>query len=130
MSLKVLRCGSERCASFILLSGRRRSTKGRGEGHGREANQLNRIAILSNAGSGRNARKAALIESFGGLTAVHQEVTRSAADLPRALEALLARNPSVLAINGGDGYRARRAHGARGSPRAAPLAACPRAVPT
>ena len=64
---------------------------------------MNRIAILSNAGSGRNARKAALIESFGGLTAVHQEVTRSAADLPRALEALLARNPSVLAINGGDG---------------------------
>ncbi len=85
---------------------------------------MNRIAILSNAGSGRNARKAALIESFGGLTAVSQEVTRSAADVPMALEALLAKAPSVLAINGGDGT-VHAVLTARGDRPAPPLAILP-----
>lgn len=64
---------------------------------------MNRIAILSNAGSGRNRRRAALLETLDGLSELDHRVTGSAAEVPEALTALLAPRPAVLAVNGGDG---------------------------
>lgn len=64
---------------------------------------MNRIAILSNAGSGRNRRRAALLETLDGLSELDHRVTDRAAAVPEALTSLLARRPAVLAVNGGDG---------------------------
>jgi hypothetical protein len=64
---------------------------------------VNRIAILSNAGSGRNQRRAALLRDLDGISGVVHRVTRSAEEIPEALAALRAAAPAVLAINGGDG---------------------------
>ncbi|HSG89349.1 MAG TPA: diacylglycerol kinase family protein [Pseudomonadales bacterium] len=64
---------------------------------------MNRLAILSNAGSGRNQRKAARLARLDGLSGVHQCVTNSAAQVPAALVELLREAPDLLVINGGDG---------------------------
>lgn len=69
----------------------------------RQMDDMNRIAILSNAGSGRNRRRTALLADLDALSGVDHRVTRCAQDVPAALDALLRAAPAVLAINGGDG---------------------------
>jgi diacylglycerol kinase family enzyme len=64
---------------------------------------MRRVAILSNAGSGRNRRKVALLRALEGVSQVDQVVTTSADETAGAIDALLARDPDVLAVNGGDG---------------------------
>lgn len=64
---------------------------------------MNRIAILSNSGSGRNRARTELLRSLEGLSGVTQRVTSSAGEVEGALADLLAARPDVLAINGGDG---------------------------
>ncbi|MEE4301843.1 MAG: diacylglycerol kinase family protein, partial [Pseudomonadales bacterium] len=64
---------------------------------------MNRIAILSNAGSGRNRRRSELLRRLDAASDVDHVVTDSAEAVPEALATLLGREPSVLAVNGGDG---------------------------
>ena len=64
---------------------------------------MNRVAILSNAGSGRNHRRDVLLRDLDTLSGVHHRVTRSAEEVDAALAELLAPAPDVLAVNGGDG---------------------------
>ena len=64
---------------------------------------MNRIAILSNAGSGRNRRRSALLAQLDALSGIEHRVTHCAQEVPAALEALLRSAPPLLAINGGDG---------------------------
>lgn len=64
---------------------------------------MNRVAILSNAGSGRNRRRNALLRTLDALSGVHHRITRSADEIDEALAELLAPAPAVLAVNGGDG---------------------------
>lgn len=64
---------------------------------------MNRVAILSNAGSGRNRRRNALLRTLDATSGVHHRITASAEEIDEALVELLAGSPAVLAVNGGDG---------------------------
>lgn len=64
---------------------------------------MNRIAVLSNAGSGRNRRRTELLRSLDATSGVDHVVTDAAAAIPETLTMLLGREPAVLAVNGGDG---------------------------
>lgn len=64
---------------------------------------MNRIAILSNAGSGRNRRRSELLRRLDSTSGVDHLVTDAADAVPEALATLLGREPAVLAVNGGDG---------------------------
>ena len=64
---------------------------------------MNRIAILSNAGSGRNRARTELLRSLDATSGVDQQITASADEIEGALADLLGREPTVLAVNGGDG---------------------------
>ncbi|MDZ7826711.1 MAG: diacylglycerol kinase family protein [Gammaproteobacteria bacterium] len=61
------------------------------------------MAILSNAGSGRNRGRNALLRTLDAVSGVHHRITRSAEEVDAALAELLAPAPAVLAVNGGDG---------------------------
>ena len=64
---------------------------------------MNRIAVLSNAGSGGNRRRTELLRLLDTTSGLDHRVTASADELPEALSVLLAREPALLAVNGGDG---------------------------
>lgn len=64
---------------------------------------MNRLAILTNAASRRNRDGATHLRMLDGMSDVTHRVTREAAELPAALEELLASEPAALAVNGGDG---------------------------
>ncbi len=64
---------------------------------------MNRIAILSNAGSGRNRKRTELLRLLDATSGVDQQVTADSEEIEGALGRLLDREPAVLAVNGGDG---------------------------
>lgn len=64
---------------------------------------MNRIAVLSNAGSGRNRRRSELLRVLDATSGVDHVVTDSADAIAATLTTLLGREPAALAVNGGDG---------------------------
>ena len=64
---------------------------------------MNRIAILSNAGSGRNRKRTELLRLLDATSGVDQQVPADSDELEGALGRLLDREPAVLAVTGGDG---------------------------
>jgi hypothetical protein len=64
---------------------------------------VNRLAILSNAGSGRNRSRSELLRVLDATSGVDHRVTATQSDVPEVLTELLGREPDVLAVNGGDG---------------------------
>lgn len=66
-----------------------------------------RVLLLSNAGSGRSARRMARVDAaLGARRELRHLVTRSREEATRALQELAQQPPEVLIINGGDGTAA------------------------
>lgn len=63
----------------------------------------NRLAVLSNARSRCNAGRRSALAYLDRVDGIAHRVTRDPAELPQALDELLATQPEALAVNGGDG---------------------------
>ncbi len=64
---------------------------------------MNRLAILSNPGSGGNRAASSRFATLDGLSGVEHHLTGPIEALPELLTGILARRPAALAVNGGDG---------------------------